>query len=216
MAEWVPPKTNWQAGDVPGAGDFNRIESNIAVAKSHMDATSGIHGATSLAAPNRLVIRDSAGRAQFTMPSASEDAATKRYVDDLVRSLLAGTAFAYYLTPPSGVLGFSNTDYDNWWVQDINKSVVVRILLPGTIRFHLEHRASAAGGTCHVRILRNGTEIYVALNNSSDWRTVTDVITVNPGDIITIQKRTSNSSYPAYWRNVRIETDQPPLGIQRF
>ena len=28
MAEWIPPKTNWQAGDIPGAGDFNRIEEN--------------------------------------------------------------------------------------------------------------------------------------------------------------------------------------------
>ena len=27
---WQTPKTNWQAGDIPGAGDFNRIESNIA------------------------------------------------------------------------------------------------------------------------------------------------------------------------------------------
>ena len=26
---WQTPKTNWQAGDIPGAGDFNRIEGNI-------------------------------------------------------------------------------------------------------------------------------------------------------------------------------------------
>lgn len=29
MAEWIPPKTNWQAGDIPGAGDFNRSEGNL-------------------------------------------------------------------------------------------------------------------------------------------------------------------------------------------
>src|SRR5690554_5428584 len=28
MAEWIPPKTNWVAGDIPGAGDFKRIEGN--------------------------------------------------------------------------------------------------------------------------------------------------------------------------------------------
>src|SRR5690606_2419141 len=56
----------------------------LAAAKSHIDATSGIHGATSSATANRLVIRDSAGRAQFATPSAAADAATKGYVDGLV------------------------------------------------------------------------------------------------------------------------------------
>lgn len=26
---WQTPKTDWKAGDVPSAGDFNRIEGNI-------------------------------------------------------------------------------------------------------------------------------------------------------------------------------------------
>src|SRR5690554_3624629 len=34
MPEWIPPKTNWQAGDIPGASDFNRVESNIAALES--------------------------------------------------------------------------------------------------------------------------------------------------------------------------------------
>src|SRR5690606_28809987 len=50
---------------------------------SHANATS-VHGATSSATANRLVIRDSAGRAQFATPSAAADAATKGYVDGLV------------------------------------------------------------------------------------------------------------------------------------
>lgn len=29
MANWQTPKTDWQAGDIPGAGDFNRIEGDI-------------------------------------------------------------------------------------------------------------------------------------------------------------------------------------------
>jgi len=66
--------TNWY--DAPAT--------TLAAAKSHMDATSGIHGATSSATANRLVIRDSAGRAQFATPSAAADAATKGYVDGLV------------------------------------------------------------------------------------------------------------------------------------
>lgn len=32
---WQEPKTNWKAGDVPGPGDFNRIEENIVWLKLH-------------------------------------------------------------------------------------------------------------------------------------------------------------------------------------
>src|SRR5690606_38127687 len=63
---------------------YDSPAATLAAAKSHMDATSGIHGATSSATANRLVIRDSAGRAQFATPSAAADAATKGYVDGLV------------------------------------------------------------------------------------------------------------------------------------
>ena len=35
MAEWIPPKTNWVAGDIPGAGDFNRIEENAKYLKDY-------------------------------------------------------------------------------------------------------------------------------------------------------------------------------------
>lgn len=213
---WQTPKTNWQAGDIPGAGDFNRIESNIAVAKSHMDATSGIHGATSSAAANRLIIRDSNGRASVASPTSASHIATKRYVDDLIGSLQAGTTYAYYLTPPDVELPTSDTEYTSWWFQDVNRSVVVRILLPGTIRYYLQYRNGATSGTCYVRILRNGNPIVVGETSSTSWQTAFDIIAVNPGDIITIQKHTSHSSSRAYWRNVRIETAQPPLGIQRF
>src|SRR5690606_31699968 len=66
--------------------DIARLAEVQAVQQSltnHANATS-IHGATSSATANRLVIRDSAGRAQFATPSAAADAATKGYVDGLV------------------------------------------------------------------------------------------------------------------------------------
>ena len=53
----------------------------LAATKSHMDATSGIHGATSSATANRIIIRDSAGRAKVAAPSASDDIARKDTVD---------------------------------------------------------------------------------------------------------------------------------------
>lgn len=31
---WIPPKTNWSVEDVPGLGDFERIEGNIAALES--------------------------------------------------------------------------------------------------------------------------------------------------------------------------------------
>src|SRR5690606_104544 len=48
---------------------------------SHANTTSGVHGATSSATANRIIIRDSAGRAKVAAPSASDDIARKAEVD---------------------------------------------------------------------------------------------------------------------------------------
>jgi hypothetical protein len=202
---------------ITGAANwYDAPVTTLAATKSHMDATSGIHGATSSATANRIIIRDSAGRAKVGAPSASDDIATKGYVDGLVGTLQAGTAFAYHLTPPDNELKSNNTDYDDWWVQDVTRSVVVRILLPGTIRYHVQYRSASTNSTCYVRILLNGSQIREVSTSSESWQTVTGNITVSPGDFVTIQKRTGNQLFFAYWRNVRIETAQPSLGIQRF
>lgn len=63
--------TNWY--DAPAT--------TLAAAKSHIDATSGIHGATSSATANRIIIRDSAGRAKVAPPQAGDDIARKDTVD---------------------------------------------------------------------------------------------------------------------------------------
>jgi hypothetical protein len=47
----------------------------------------GISGATSINTNNTYVVRDSSGRAQFTDPSAAQDAATKNYVDTVAQGL---------------------------------------------------------------------------------------------------------------------------------
>ena len=224
----ITGKTNW----------YDAPPTTLTAAKSHIDAAAphsghetptgaqakvdahanltAAHSATSTATANRIIIRDSAGRAKVAAPSSASDIATKGYVDSLVGPLQAGTAFAYYLTPPDNELNSNNTDYDDWWVQDVTRSVVVRILLPGTIRYHVQYRASATTRTTYVRILQNGSQIREESTSSTSWQTVTGNITVSPGDIVTFQKRTSDTLFPAYWRNVRIETAQPTLGIQRF
>ena len=199
--------------DIARKAEVDAVSSAL---NTHKDATSGIHGATSSATANRIIIRDSAGRAKVAAPSAASDIATKGYVDSLVGLLQAGTAFAYYLTPPDNELNSNNTDYDDWWVQDVTRSVVVRILLPGTIRYHVQYRSASTNSACYVRILLNGSQIREVSTSSESWQTVTGNITVSPGDFVTIQKRTGNQLFLAYWRNVRIETAQPTLGIQRF
>jgi hypothetical protein len=82
---WQTPKTNWQAGDVPVKDDFNRIEGNTqelqADLTSHTGATSA-HSATSAATANRIMMRDSAGRAKVAAPSAADDIARKDTVTE--------------------------------------------------------------------------------------------------------------------------------------
>ena len=197
--------------DIARKAEVDAVSSAL---NTHMDATSGIHGATSSATANRLIIRDSNGRASVADPTSASHIATKGYVDGLVGPLQAGTAFAYYLTPPDVTLSSDNTEYDDWWLHDVTRSVVVRILLPGTIRYHVQYRAPV---TTYVRILQNGNQIREVSTSVTSWQTATGNITVSPGDIIAIQKRksTDGTGY-ARWQNVRIETAQPTLGIQRF
>ena len=63
------------------ASDTTKVSTKVT---SHIDATTGVHGATSEATASKLIIRDSAGRAQVESPSEDNDIANKAYVDDLV------------------------------------------------------------------------------------------------------------------------------------
>lgn len=60
---------------ITGASNwYDSPATTLAAAKSHMDATSGIHGTTSSATANRLVIRDGNGRAKFAQGASTGDA----------------------------------------------------------------------------------------------------------------------------------------------
>lgn len=66
-------KTAWTSKETPeGAQTKVNAHSNITSA----------HSATAAAIPNRMLIRDGAGRAQVAVPAAAGDIATKGYVDD--------------------------------------------------------------------------------------------------------------------------------------
>ena len=73
----ITGKTNW----------WEAPPTTLQAAKTHTDATSGIHGATSSATANRLIIRDSNGRAKVAAPSASDDIARKAEVDAVSSAL---------------------------------------------------------------------------------------------------------------------------------
>ncbi|HPP74075.1 MAG TPA: hypothetical protein PLU88_02970, partial [Armatimonadota bacterium] len=93
-------KTNWSMDDIVLPDDFNRIEGNIqhlqdtketpAGAQAKVDAhesKTSTHGATSAATANRIIIRDSAGRAKVAAPSAPDDIARKAEVDTVQANL---------------------------------------------------------------------------------------------------------------------------------
>jgi len=82
----------------------------LEAAKSHMDATTGVHGATSAATPNTLVQRDSAGRFKAAAPSASDDVARKAEVDAVANSTVPQSAVRGFLGQTIILPEFS--DYD--------------------------------------------------------------------------------------------------------
>ncbi|MFD0679951.1 MULTISPECIES: hypothetical protein [unclassified Paenibacillus] len=61
----------------------------LEAANTHMNATSGVHGAVSAATPNTLLVRDANGRAQVAAPVAAADIARKDTVDALEVKLKA-------------------------------------------------------------------------------------------------------------------------------
>ncbi len=75
---------NLQLNQVIGAEDVSQSSIN------HIEATSSIHGATSNADFNKIIIRDSNGRARVEAPDDDRDITNKTYVDELVGGVTTG------------------------------------------------------------------------------------------------------------------------------
>ena len=70
---------NKQYVDTKSTGDAGAVQTNLT---AHINATTGVHGATSAANANKIAIRDANGRMQVASPSATGDVANKAYVDN--------------------------------------------------------------------------------------------------------------------------------------
>lgn len=63
----------------------NTVQTNLS---THINTTTGVHGATSAPTANKIAIRDGSGRLQVANPSAGNDATNKNYVDKLSLTLI--------------------------------------------------------------------------------------------------------------------------------
>uniref|UniRef100_A0A6H1Z897 Tail protein n=1 Tax=viral metagenome TaxID=1070528 RepID=A0A6H1Z897_9ZZZZ len=75
------PKTDWDPADGVAAADLNEVGDNLVALETHIDATTGIHGAVAAATASKLVIRDAAGRAAVADPAAAGDIVNKQTLE---------------------------------------------------------------------------------------------------------------------------------------
>ncbi len=81
--------------DSIGTNTHAVIDTAISTLSSHILASS-VHGATSTATANLIILRDSSARAQVATPSASGDIATKGYCDGLSHLPAGATNYLLY------------------------------------------------------------------------------------------------------------------------
>ncbi len=196
---------------ITGAANwYNAPATTLAATKSHMDATSGIHGATSSATANRIIIRDSAGRAKVAAPSAASDIATKGYVDSLVGSLQSTTrVLAVSDTVMHSALTERSHDGQD---EKIVKKFMVNGL--GTIRLTFELRSSAGGVTpnAYAKAYGNAVERAVAKSSSTSYEPFSLDVDVFGTTLIEVAIYRGSLSTTVYIRNVRVRYDVAEVG----
>ncbi|REK64398.1 MAG: hypothetical protein C6P35_12965 [Cohnella sp.] len=79
MIKAITGKSSWRTAPA----------TTLEAAKAHMDATAGVHGATSAATAGAIMQRDASGRAKVAAPSAADDIARKAEVDAAIATAAA-------------------------------------------------------------------------------------------------------------------------------
>jgi len=130
---WTAPKVDWVSADGVAYGDLNEIGENLVVVKTHIDATTGVHGGVAIATPSTFMVRDAAGRAAVVAPSAESDIALKSNVtaeaglraaaDGVLQGQIDGLPAAYMPIAGGTFTGKAyaqtNTDYTTGQIRNI-------------------------------------------------------------------------------------------------
>lgn len=131
---------------------------------AHEDATS-VHGATSAATANRLILRDGSGRARVANPSHAQDIANKGYVDSQVASVPGGT-----VTSVSGGTDLTGSVTTSGSISHSNSGVSAGTYSLATITVNARgHVTSASSGSAITNV--SGTS-PVSVSSSGSTRTV--------------------------------------------
>ncbi|MCD9020511.1 hypothetical protein [Cohnella silvisoli] len=87
-----------EASDNATVANMNRnedlLDQKITAFDTHVATSTGAHGATSAATPNKPIQRDANGRAKVAAPTASDDIATKGTIDAAIAALVNGSPVA--------------------------------------------------------------------------------------------------------------------------
>jgi len=130
---WTAPKVDWVSADGVAYGDLNEIGENLVVVKTHIDATTGVHGGVAIATPSTFMTRDAAGRSKVVAPSAESDIALKSNVtaeaglraaaDGVLQGQIDGLPAAYMPIAGGTFTGKAyaqtNTDYTTGQIRNI-------------------------------------------------------------------------------------------------
>lgn len=71
MMAWQTPKTDWKAGDVPTAGDFNRIEENTRILKTELEDTNYVTQSDFVAHKNESASLNNLGHVKHAILTAT-------------------------------------------------------------------------------------------------------------------------------------------------
>jgi len=91
--------------------------------------------------------------------------------------------------------------------------MVARCQLAGVVRFKADLRHFIGGATASIRIVKNGTLVTTKTTTSASYVAQTQDITVAADDVLKFTLTSSNATWPAVMRNVRITSDTQSLGI---
>lgn len=230
----ITGKTNW----------YDAPDTTLAAAKQHIDAAAphsghetpsgaqakvdahaagtNVHGATSAATANRIMMRDAAGRAKVAAPSAADDIARKDTVDAKFDPVTghnhSGTeGEGPVLVPcvaPGDFIVISSDDERAVYTSDTiyTKKKEIQIFFSGGVRVNFDLSAANQGksvwGKIYVNDLAVGTERFTSMTSRTTFSE--DISGLQPGDRVQIYcKALNESGGGGYLTNFR-------LGVSSF